>query len=203
MWSHDDLLYRLLADSRPAALPRALAEQLLAFRWLVVAANRIASPSSQEVTSSRGSRVGVSLRRRRPDCRSSVIRAKYSRIRATAEQITPRTPIDTSASSNGILGPEPHARRHEHERTERAAAATGPMRLARSCAYDRLPSRSNTSQSGWRARPPAQAPLLRGRCRPGARRRRSPRRARTAGARSVVRPDPSSATAPTLRIGDP
>ena len=27
--SHDDLLYRLLADARPAALPRALAEQLL------------------------------------------------------------------------------------------------------------------------------------------------------------------------------
>jgi hypothetical protein len=26
---HDDLLYRLLADARPAALPRALAEQLL------------------------------------------------------------------------------------------------------------------------------------------------------------------------------
>ena len=25
---HDDLLYRLLADARPAALPRALAEQL-------------------------------------------------------------------------------------------------------------------------------------------------------------------------------
>jgi hypothetical protein len=27
--SHDDLLYRLLADARPAALPRALAEQFL------------------------------------------------------------------------------------------------------------------------------------------------------------------------------
>ena len=27
--SHDDLLYRLLADARPVALPRALAEQLL------------------------------------------------------------------------------------------------------------------------------------------------------------------------------
>jgi hypothetical protein len=27
--SHDYLLYRLLADARPAAVPRALAEQLL------------------------------------------------------------------------------------------------------------------------------------------------------------------------------
>jgi hypothetical protein len=33
--SHDDLLYRLLADARPAALLRALAEQLLqSVGWL-------------------------------------------------------------------------------------------------------------------------------------------------------------------------